>query len=211
MTTDAGFWDKIAPKYAKSTIKDEAAYQYTLARTRSYLKADDSVLEVGCGTGSTAITLSDAVSKITATDMSSGMLSIAGDRAANAGVGNVTFQHCSDDALPDGPYDVVMAFNLLHLLPDLDAALAAVAARVRSGKLFVSKTPCLGEARGSFTYWMYSVLIPVLRLVGKAPSNVYFLSIAELETSIEQAGFEIIETGNYPVSTPGRYIVARRR
>ncbi|MFV1529459.1 MULTISPECIES: class I SAM-dependent methyltransferase [unclassified Phaeobacter] len=211
MTTDARFWDRIAPKYAKSKIRDEAAYQYTLERTRAYLKAGDHVLEVGCGTGSTAIALSDAVSAMTATDLSEGMLRIGRDRAAQAGADNVTFEHCGDDALPAGPFDVVMAFNLLHLVPDVDAALASVAERVPSGKLFISKTPCLGEERGSLKYWMFSVLIPLMRLVGKAPSSVALLSIAELEAAVERAGFEIIETGNYPISIPSRYLVARRR
>ncbi|MFV1463149.1 MULTISPECIES: class I SAM-dependent methyltransferase [unclassified Phaeobacter] len=211
MTTDARFWDRIAPKYAKSKIRDEAAYQYTLERTRAYLKAGDHVLEVGCGTGSTAIALSDAVSAMTATDLSEGMLRIGRDRAAQAGADNVTFEHCGDDALPAGPFDVVMAFNLLHLVLDVDAALASVAERVPSGKLFISKTPCLGEARGSLKYWMFSVLIPLMRLVGKAPSSVALLSIAELEAAVERAGFEIIETGNYPISIPSRYLVARRR
>ncbi|UWR77053.1 methyltransferase domain-containing protein [Phaeobacter inhibens] len=211
MTADAHFWNRIAPKYAKSKIRDEAAYQYTLERTRSYLTVGDHALEIGCGTGSTAIALSDAVGRITATDLSDAMLDIGRDRAAQAGADNIRFEQCSDDGLPAGPFDAVMAFNLLHLVPDLDAALLSVAKRLPSGKLFISKTPCLGEARGSFKYWMFLTLIPLMRLVGQAPSNVRFLSVADLEAAVEQAGFEIIETGNYPASTPGRYLVARRR
>ncbi|UWR65300.1 methyltransferase domain-containing protein [Phaeobacter inhibens] len=211
MTVDAHFWNRIAPKYAKSKIRDEAAYQYTLERTRSYLTVGDHALEIGCGTGSTAIALSDAVGRVTATDLSDAMLDIGRGRAAQAGADNIRFEQCSDDRLPAGPFDAVMAFNLLHLVPDLDAALLSVAKRLPSGKLFISKTPCLGEARGSFKYWMFLTLIPLMRLVGQAPSNVRFLSVADLEAAVEQAGFEIIETGNYPASTPGRYLVARRR
>ena len=51
MTDAATFWDKIAPKYAKDPINDVASYEYTLGRTLSYLTEDDSVLELGCGTG----------------------------------------------------------------------------------------------------------------------------------------------------------------
>ena len=53
-----------APKYAKSPIKDVPAYEYTLGRTRSYLKPTDAVLELGCGTGGTALKLADAVAHL---------------------------------------------------------------------------------------------------------------------------------------------------
>ena len=49
------FWDKIAEKYSQQPIADEAAYQKKLAVTRDYFRPDMEVLEIGCGTGSTAI------------------------------------------------------------------------------------------------------------------------------------------------------------
>lgn len=211
MNADARFWNKVAAKYAKSPIRDEDAYRYALERTRSYLKADDSVLELGCGTGSTAIELAPNVAKITATDLSEAMLEVGRERAWNAGASNVDFQCSSANQAPEGPFDAVLAHNLLHLLPDLDVVLDAVAARLTPGGLFISKTPCLGEARGSWKYWMFQVAIPLMRLVGKAPSFVDFTDIRTLEAAVQRAGFEIIETGNYPADTPGRYLVARRQ
>ena len=53
MTQTASFWDKIAPKYAKDPISDQAAYDYTCERTQSYLKPGHRALEIGCGTGPT--------------------------------------------------------------------------------------------------------------------------------------------------------------
>ena len=211
MKTDAPFWDKIAAKYAEDPIRDEAAYRQALARTCSYLKPDDRVLELGCGTGSTAIELASQVAEITVSDLSQGMLAIARDRAAAAGVGNIHFHQGSVAQAPEGTFDVVLAHNLLHLLPDLQAALALVSARLPKGALFISKTPCLGETRGSAKYWLFKAMIPVMRFLGKAPTSpVHFFDITSLEVAIKAAGFELVETGNYPVSTPGRYIVARR-
>ena len=54
MKNAAQFWDKAAPGYAKSAISDMAAYEYTCARTQSYLKKTDRIYEAGCGTGGTA-------------------------------------------------------------------------------------------------------------------------------------------------------------
>ncbi|WP_264211118.1 class I SAM-dependent methyltransferase [Leisingera thetidis] len=210
MTADARFWNKAAPKYAKSPIRDEDAYRCALERTRSYLQADDTVLELGCGTGSTAIELASSVSRIVATDLSEMMLEVGRERAWNAGVSNVDFQCSSAGHAPDGPFDAVLAHNLLHLLPDLEDVLEGVAARLRPGGLFISKTPCLGEARGSWKYRMFQVAIPLMRLAGHAPGHVDLMEIRSLEAAVQRAGFEIIETGNYPADTPGRYLVARR-
>ena len=66
----APFWDKIAPRYAKKPVADPAAYEEKLARVRALLRAEDRVLEIGCGTGSTALRLASRVAEITATDIS---------------------------------------------------------------------------------------------------------------------------------------------
>lgn len=211
MKTDAPFWDKIAPKYADTAIRDEKAYRQSLSRTGSYLNSEDRVLELGCGTGSTAIELAPQVAEITASDLSQEMLSIGRDRAKAAGVDNIQFHQGSVAQAPEGMFDVVMAHNLLHLLPDLTAALALVASRIPKGGLFISKTPCLGEARGSIKYWLFKAIIPMMRFLGKAPASpVHFFETKTLDEAVVAAGFEVVETGNYPVSTPGRYIVARR-
>ena len=53
------FWDKLAKKYAKRPIKNIQAYNETMEHTKSHLSAEDKVLEVGCGTGSSALLLAD--------------------------------------------------------------------------------------------------------------------------------------------------------
>jgi hypothetical protein len=52
-------------------------------------------------------------------------------------------------------------------------------------------------------------LVPLMQMAGKAP-HVAFMSIEELEAAMRAAGFEIVETGNYPERPPRRFIVARR-
>ncbi|TCL00546.1 ubiquinone/menaquinone biosynthesis C-methylase UbiE [Shimia isoporae] len=210
MTSSATFWDKHARSYAKSPIGDMPAYEYTLGRTRSYLKTSDHALEIGAGTGSTAIKLSDAVKHLTVTDISGEMLEIGKERAAEAGVSNVSFVRAVASNAPEGPFDVVMAHNLLHLVDDLEADLADIAWRVKSGGLFISKTPCIAEQGLGLKFGLLKAAIPLMQLFGKAPF-VRYLKVAELEGLIAEAGFDIIETGNFPVRPPSRYIVARKR
>lgn len=198
------FWDKAARGYARKPIKDEASYRRTMERTIAHLSAEDTVLEVGCGTGSTALLLAPKVAHITATDLSSEMIAIAKERQREAGVRNAAFLRASpsDDTLPSGPFDAVLAFNFLHLADDPPATVGRLANLLKPGGRMITKTPCLGSRR-----WFLKPVIGAMRLVGKAPP-VEFFSAAELERVIVATGLEIVETGDYPA--PSRFIVARR-
>ena len=205
------FWDRIAPKYARSPVRDQQAYEATLARTRSYLGTEDSVLELGCGTGSTALTLAGAVASYTATDLSPGMIGFGKRKATEQGVGNVRFVAADvfDPILDGEQYDVVTGFNLFHLLEDPEAAMERVASLLKPGGLFISKTPCPTDGSAPWKMKLMLLAVPVMQAIGKAPF-VRFQTIAGLERSISNAGFQIIEVGNYPVSPPNHFVVARK-
>ena len=68
MPTDIAFWDKIAERYAARPIDNPDAYEATLERVRHWLHPDWHVLELGCGTGTTALKLAGSAAQITATD-----------------------------------------------------------------------------------------------------------------------------------------------
>ncbi|MBD1548695.1 class I SAM-dependent methyltransferase [Roseibium aggregatum] len=210
MTDNASFWDKVATRYARSPVRNEAAYAETLARTRAYLKPSDRVLEIGCGTGTTALKLAGSVESLLATDVSGKMIGIATAKLADGAAGNVSFRQAEigADTFDGGSFDAVLAFNLLHLIGDTAGAVRSVRDQLKPGGLFISKTVCLSEA-GPLLRPLFRLLIPVMRFFGKAPF-VRFLKISELETLIGVEGFEIVETGNYPAKPPSRFIVARK-
>ena len=204
---EAAFWDRAAEKYAARPVADEEAYAQTLQRVRAHLKPGDRVLEVGCGTGTTALKLADAAGAILATDVSSAMIEIAEKKRAEALARNVVFKvgAISDASLDGEAFDVVAAFNLFHLLDDPAAAMRRAHALLKPGGLMISKTSCLaGRA------WLLGPLIGVMRFLGRAP-KVRFFSVAEYDAMIDGAGFEIVETGYFPVSSSARFVVARKR
>ncbi|WP_164660480.1 class I SAM-dependent methyltransferase [Tropicibacter sp. Alg240-R139] len=211
MAQATAFWDGIAERYAKSPIKDVQAYEYTLERTRSYLSADDSVLELGAGTGSTALQLAPSVAHYVASDLSPKMTEIGRAKARDQGVTNVEFiaADVSDTQLASAPYDTVLALNLLHLLPDLSQDLKRIHQMIKPGGLFISKSVCLNAKGLPLRLRIMKLAIPLMQMVGKAP-YVRSLTTEDLEHEISAAGFEIIETGNYPAVPPSRYLVARR-
>ncbi len=181
------FWDKIADKYSRQPVGDEAAYQRKLKITQEYLRPDMEVLEFGCGTGSTAIVQAPFVKHIRAIDISGRMLEIARGKAEAAGIGNITFERAAMDdfTAPDESYDVVMGHSILHLLEDKDAAIAKVHRMLKPGGVFVSSTVCIAEKMKWF-----KLIIPIGRAVGLMPL-VKVLTAKELLDSITAAGFEI--------------------
>jgi ubiquinone/menaquinone biosynthesis C-methylase UbiE len=211
MIKAAAFWDRVAERYARSRIADLPAYLHTLEKTRGYLAPQDRVLELGCGTASTALELAGNVQDITASDISPKMIAIATRKAAEQGITNIRLiaGDVADPALGPGPYDAVLAFNLLHLVDDLPGALAHIHALIRPGGLFITKTICLGDDGVPLKVRLFLHLIPLMRLFGLAP-DVRFFSVEQFDASVRAAGFEIIEAGNFPASPPRRYIVARK-
>lgn len=212
MPTNAKFWDKMAEGYAKSPIDDMDAYQYTLDRTRTYLSPEDNVLEVGCGTGSTALLLAGNVKQITGTDLSGNMIQIATQKAQDQNITNAKFMvsELSEHSPGNGPYDAILAHNLLHLLEDLPAALNRINSLLKPGGTFISKTVCNPGTNIPLKLRLMKMALPIAQMFGKAP-YVNFMEIAELESLITSSGFKITETGNHPAAPiPSRYIVATK-
>ncbi len=92
MGTPARFWDRIADRYSRSKISDEDAYRKKLELTRGYFTPESNVLELGCGTGGTAILHAPHVKHYRATDISGRMIEIAEERQAAADVENLSFE-----------------------------------------------------------------------------------------------------------------------
>ncbi len=205
MNQTVRFWDRIAARYSRQPVADEAAYQKKLQVTREYFRPDMQVLEFGCGTGSTAIVHAPYVSHILALDISSKMLEIAQGTADAKGVKNITFKCAAIDdfAVPDQSLDAVLALNILHLLDDRTAVIARVHRMLKPGGVFVSSTACLGDSMKFFKF-----VAPIGKFLGLLP-QVRVFSIAQLVGSLTDAGFEI-EHQWQPGKNKGVFIVARK-
>ena len=205
---DARFWDRTSRRYAAAPVADQVGYERTLARTRDFLKPDDRVLELGCGTGSTALLLAPNVRNYLATDISSEMIAIAEEKHAKAPVPGLAFRVAVVEELAtELPIGAVLGFNYLHLVRDLPATLRHINALLESGGLFISKTPCLGDMNPLIR----RVLLPAMHAIGQAPHASAFRAEALTQHMID-AGFEIVATESH--ASKGKeslpYIVARK-
>ncbi len=187
MVQGAKFWDRLAERYSKKPITDEAAYQKKLEVTREYFRPDMEVLEFGCGTGSTAIAHAPFVKHIRATDISSAMIEIAKGKAEAANVDNVTFEQVTIEEIDvaDESVDAVLGLSILHLLEDWEGAIDKVYEMLASGGVFVTSTVCLGDNMKWFRF-----VGPIGRLLGLMPLVKIFTE-RELSDSLTRAGFDI--------------------
>ncbi|MBX3610504.1 MAG: class I SAM-dependent methyltransferase [Hydrogenophaga sp.] len=185
----ARFWDRIATKYAADPIADPAGYEATLRRVQGFLKISDEVLEIGCGTGTTALHLAPFTHRLRATDVSAEMIDIARDKLVVDPLPQLSFEVADADTAVAAPgsQDVVMAFNLLHLVDDLDQALAMAVQTLRPGGLLLAKTPCVGEMNPLIT----RLALPLMRAVGKAPPVLCFKAPALL-AAMQRLGLEVL-------------------
>jgi SAM-dependent methyltransferase len=206
MGTDAAFWDRAAAAYARKPIKDTAGYERTLARIQGHLSSGASVLEVGCGTGMTAARLAPGVRRYLASDVSEKMIEIGRGRLGDGEAPNLAFHQADlhDPAL-EGPWDAVLALNVLHVVEDAPRAVRRIGDLVGPGGLFVSKTACLAEGGLAIR-----LLIRLMRLVGRAP-RVSVLRAADLEAAVREAGFDILESEDAQASPRVRFLIARKR
>ncbi|MEM1254994.1 MAG: class I SAM-dependent methyltransferase [Cyanobacteria bacterium P01_H01_bin.21] len=187
MNQSTKFWDKIAERYAQQPIADEAAYQKKLQVTRDYFRPDMEVLEIGCGTGSTAITHAPYVKHIHATDFSENMIAIAQRKANDQHIHNVTFEKATVEALniSNQSLDAVLGLNILHLLNDKETAINQVYQMLKPGGIFVTSTVCLGD-----TISWFRIIGPIGRFLRIFPSFQVF-TLDALVNSLTQTGFEL--------------------
>jgi len=181
------FWDKVAERYSKRPVVDEAAYQKKLKLTREYFRPNMDVLEFGCGTGSTAIAHAPYVNHIHAIDISSKMIEIAQDKADAENIENVTFEQSTIEELgAAGQFlDAILGLSILHLLDNKEEVIARVHRMLKPGGIFVTSTMCLGD-----TMKFLKFIAPIGRFFGLMPLVKVFKA-QELEDSLTDAGFEV--------------------
>lgn len=159
----AAFWNRMARGYARRPVADQASYEHKLQMTKALLKPTDHLLEVACGTGTTALWHAPHVASVEATDFSDRMIAIAREKAE--GVSNITFRLATVDEAPlRDRYDAILAMSILHLLPDPAASLRHLSRLLVPGGYIFTSTVCIGDMGG-----VLPKLLPMIGWTGLLP------------------------------------------
>jgi S-adenosylmethionine-dependent methyltransferase len=95
--------------------------------------APTRVLDVGCGTGETAIWMAGRGSQVIAMDRSEAMLAVARNRAGSAAVHVEWLIGDVPDALPSALFDLVVCHNVLGYLQDPESACVQMTSLLAAG------------------------------------------------------------------------------
>ena len=141
------FWDKIAGLYDLfENIYNKSVFQETGKTVAKYISRSDEVLECACGTGAISIYIAEVCKKLFASDFSEGMLKQAKKKLRN--FNNVEFGKVDITAIDvaDNSYDVVVAGNVIHLLPEPQKAMKELERVCKNGGKLIIPTYINGDA-----------------------------------------------------------------
>ena len=205
MNTTKKFWDRIANRYSKITIADDESYQKKLKVTREYLQPSMNVLELGCGTGTTAVKHAGYVQHIRAVDISPKMLEIAKAKAQAERITNIDFEQAEIDQLQvdKSSVNAVLAMSILHLLENKETVIKDIYTSLKPGGVFISSTSCLADSLK-----IIRLIAPIGRFLGLMPVVKVFTT-KDLLALLQAQGFEI-EYQWQPDISKAIFIVAKK-
>lgn len=202
MPPSQSYWTRHAPRYDASMRILGRPLPRMLALTQSAIFPHSRVLEVAAGTGIVTEALANIAREVIATDYAEGMVAQLEVRIRKAGLQNVRCQQADLTALPfeDASFDAAVASNVLHLVPDLESALASLQRVVRKGGKLILPTFLHAET-------------PVSRLAARAFEITGFparrrLTVRGLRDAVTHAGLRIAREELIPGIFPIGYIEA---
>jgi 2-polyprenyl-3-methyl-5-hydroxy-6-metoxy-1,4-benzoquinol methylase len=196
MYKDEKFWDRIASKFDKIEAND-IAYKIFIEKSRSYLKADDAVMDFGCGTGLICNEIAENVSFIHAIDISTKMIDICKNKASERKIKNIDFERTTifDGKLKASSFDAIIAFNIFHLLEEPQKYFQRINQILKPGGLIISSTPCMCEAL------LLNSVLKVFSFIGLTPKLNSFTS-SDIEHMLLNESFKTVEFNRIKPKSP---------
>jgi ubiquinone/menaquinone biosynthesis C-methylase UbiE len=183
--SDRSYWDRHAKNYDRSMSLLGRPIPRMVELACEATRGLDRVLEVAAGTGLVTRALATTAREVVATDYSAVMVAALERRVRDAEVTNVRCEQADLYALrfEDGKFDAIVAANVLHLVPDLPGALAALRRVLKPGGVVVLPTFCHDETALS---WVVSRALAVTGFPGHRR-----FTAKSLRQAVEAAGVRV--------------------
>lgn len=211
MSKSKKFWDNAAKNYDKTEERFEYIHQKSRKNTKRHLETSNVVLDYGCGTGTTACEIVDYVKAIYAIDISSKMIEISKGKAAEKNIKNVTFVEGDifDEKLKQESFDRILAFNMLHTIPNPENTVQRINQLLKSDGLFISITPCLGD-KMSFLVGLQIRLVQIMCKIGILPIPIRRIKSSDIDELISNGNFQNIDTEKIYKGASSYFMVAKK-
>lgn len=205
------FWDEASNNYDKT----EERFEYIHRKSREYakkeLKSTDVVLDYGCGTGTNTCEFAHLVKEIHAIDISPKMIEIAKEKASFHQIENVNFLATDifDTRLKKESFDTILAFNVLHTIPDPVGVVKRINELLKPDGKFISITPCLRD-KMSLLLNIQIQFVRFLCKIGVIPIPIRRLKSKELDVLIANGNFYTINNEKIYKGASSYYVVAKK-
>jgi len=211
MNKAENFWDKASKNYDKTEERFNYIHKKSRENTKRFLKDSDTVLDYGCGTGTASCQFSSLVKDIHAIDISSEMIAISQAKAAHGKIENVNFEQADifDGKYSKESYDVILAFNMLHTVPNPQNVVLQINELLKPEGLFISVTPCLRQ-KMSFFVNLQIQLVRVLCKLGLIPIPIRRVTSSEVESILKAGGFQTVESEEIYKDASSYFVVAKK-
>jgi phosphatidylethanolamine/phosphatidyl-N-methylethanolamine N-methyltransferase len=182
---DRRYWERHAKKYDLSLRLLRRPLPRMLQLAREATTGAARVLEVAAGTGLVTTELARVAGEVIVTDYATEMVALLEKKVRDARLANVHCEQADLYALRFEPasFDVVVAANVLHLVPDLPGAIRALRRVLKPSGRLVVPTFCHDETPLS---WVVSRVIAVTRFPNKRR-----FSAKSLRESLEAEGLSV--------------------
>ena len=150
--------------------------------------------------------------EIHAIDISSKMIEIAKGKAVASNVENVNFEVMDifDKGFEKESFDMILAFNMLHTVPNPQDVMQRINELLKPEGLFISVTPCLGQKMS----FLVNVQIQLVRILCKtgiiSPFLIRRLKSAELDELIASVDFQTIECEEIYKGASSYFLTAKK-
>lgn len=199
------FWDSLANRYDEFIDKyAKKTYQESFRLMKLHLSKESRVLEIGTGTGLVAFTIANEVKHITAIDYSEEMIRVANNKLKESELNNIEFKLSPATSIhyPDQSFDLVIASNIFHLLPEPEKVLSEISRLIVPKGKVILPTFCHGQNLKT------KLMSSLMNLSGFKAENKW--SAKQFRQFLQNQGFKVDEESIIKDRIPLSFIVVSK-